>query len=204
MLGVHFWRGSRPLQPGRVGNEITQRGRLVSALRDRAATTNVIAMTAPTPPNGPPTPPHQPAADPSVPPVTQQKPAAATQTATSPVPPAPARSQPTPPPTTEKRPHLSYRQFLGRALTASLVAPIGFLLAGLAFFGLVAGCAAALSSQPVDTGPLSVTQHVDGVDGASNRILVVDVSGTILAEGGGLGPLGGVCLLYTSPSPRDS
>ena len=152
-------------------------------------------MTAPTPPNGPPTPPHQPGTEPSIPSIpsaSQQAPAAPTQTATAPVPPAPTPSAPAPPPTTDKKPHLSYRQFLGRALTASLVAPVGFLIAGLAFFGLVAGCAAALSSQPVDTGPLSVTQHVDGVDGASNRILVVDVSGTILAEGGGLGPFGGV------------
>ena len=72
-----------------------------------------------------------------------------------------------------------------------MVAPIGFLLAGLLFFGLIAGCTAALSSQPVDTGPLAVTQHVDGVDGASNVVLVVDVNGVILAEGGGLGPFGG-------------
>ena len=135
-------------------------------------------MTAPTPPHGPSAgSPHQPAASAPAPPAPQ--------------PPAPTASAPVPGPATGQKGHLSYGQFFGRALTASLVAPIGFLLAGLLFFGLIAGCTAALSSQPVDTGPLAVTQHVDGVDGASNVVLVVDVNGVILAEGGGLGPFGG-------------
>lgn len=81
---------------------------------------------------------------------------------------------------------------MGRALTASLVAPIGLIIAGVLFFAVLAGFAAALAGEPVDDGPLAVTTHVDGVDGADDLVLVVDVSGVILAEGGGLGPFGGV------------
>ena len=136
-------------------------------------TTKVVAMTTPTPP------PHEP--------VVGQ-----TAAPTQPPAPAPARPVTAPASTDGGKKHLSYGQFLGRALTASLVAPVGFLIAGLLFFGLVAGCAAALGSQQATaTGPLATTNHVDGVDGASNLVLVVDVRGVILAEGGGLGPFGG-------------
>jgi len=63
----------------------------------------------------------------------------------------------------------------------------------LAFFGLIAGCSAVLAggASTADTGPLASTQSVDGVAGASDVVLVVDVRGTILSEGGGAGPFGG-------------
>ena len=155
-------------------------------------------MTTPTEPGVPTPPPGQPTTPPiaPTPPPSQATPSSEPTAATQPAPPPaspPAQPIVQPAPTPEGKARLTYKQFLGRAITASLVAPIGFLLAGLLFFGLVAGCAAALGSQPVDDGPLSFSQHVDGVDGASDVVLVVDVNGVILAEGGGggLGPFGG-------------
>ncbi len=90
---------------------------------------------------------------------------------------------------------LSYGQFLARTLTASLVAPLGFLLTFLFFGFLFVGCTAALAgsgAQSVEVDPLASTEHIDGVDGATNVVLVIDVSGTILAEGAGAGPFGGL------------
>ena len=92
------------------------------------------------------------------------------------------------------KPHLSYWQFLIRAITAALVAPIGFAIATLIFFLLVAGCSAAIAgdaSSPTGDNPIAVTDHVDGDDGASDVVLVVDVEGAILADAGGAGPFGG-------------
>ncbi len=99
---------------------------------------------------------------------------------------------------TRQRPHLSYGQFLGRAVTASLVAPLGFLLAMFGLFALAAGCVAAIGSAAGDPAvvegqsPLASTTHLDGTAGADDVVLVVDVSGPILSSGGGLGPFGGV------------
>ncbi len=104
--------------------------------------------------------------------------------------PPPSLAPPTPP-----RPHLSYGQFLGRAVTAALVAPLGLLLSLLLLFGLAAGCTAALASGPSETAPtdpLASTKHIDGDNGADSIVLVVDVAGPILADGGGAGPFGGL------------
>ncbi len=114
--------------------------------------------------------------------------------AAAPVPPAPTAAQairvaPAP----AARSHLSYGQFLGRAITTALVAPIGFAIAVLGFFALIAGCTAAISGDaaPASSSPIAATSHIDGVDGADDLILVIDVQGTILADGAGLGPFGG-------------
>lgn len=91
--------------------------------------------------------------------------------------------------------HLSYGQFLGRAITAALVAPVGFVIVVFALFALVAGCAAALSAEavaPASSDPLALTEHVDGDNGADAVVLVVDVEGVILADAGGAGPFGGL------------
>ncbi len=79
-------------------------------------------------------------------------------------------------------------------ITAALVAPIGFAIATIMFFVLIAGCTAALTSgdsASVDDSPIAATDHIDGVDGAENVILVIDVEGVILADAGGAGPFGG-------------
>lgn len=91
--------------------------------------------------------------------------------------------------------HLSYWQFLIRAITAALVAPIGFAIATLLFFALIAGCTAAIAgdgASPTADNPIATTDHIDGDDGASDVVLVIDVEGVILADGGGAGPFGGV------------
>ena len=95
---------------------------------------------------------------------------------------------------TSGKTNLSYGQFFGRALTASLVAPLGFFIAGLLFFGLIAGCTAVFASGADDAaaGPVGSTASIDGVEGADDVVLVVDVSGTILAEGIGGGLFGNV------------
>jgi protease-4 len=95
---------------------------------------------------------------------------------------------------TTGRTHLSYGQFLGRAITAALVAPIGFAVATILFFALIAGCTAAISGSaaPSDSGPIGATDHIDGDEGADDVVLVVDVEGVILAESGGSGPFGGL------------
>lgn len=92
------------------------------------------------------------------------------------------------------RTHLSYGQFLGRAITAALVAPIGFAIATVAFFALIAGCTAAISGggAPQTSDPIGSTEHIDGKEGADDVVLVVDVEGVILADAGGAGPFGGV------------
>lgn len=92
------------------------------------------------------------------------------------------------------RSHLSYWQFLSRAITAAFLAPLGLILALFALFALFAGCAAVVSGAggTTDDGPISSTEHIDGVDGADNVILVINVEGVILADAGGAGPFGGV------------
>lgn len=96
----------------------------------------------------------------------------------------------------EGRRHLSYWQFLVRAVTAALVAPIGFAVAILLFFGVIAGCTAAIAGDSVSSSdnddPLASTDHIDGDAGADDVILVIDVAGVILADSGGLGPFGGL------------
>lgn len=115
---------------------------------------------------------------------------------TPPPPPAPTAAQAIATPSASSgRSHLSYGQFLGRAITTALVAPIGFAIAVLGFFALIAGCTAAISGDAASTDtndPISSTEHIDGTDGANNVILVIDVEGVILADGGGAGPFGGV------------
>lgn len=89
--------------------------------------------------------------------------------------------------------HLSYGQFLGRAVTAALVAPFGFAIATILFFLAIASCTAAISGDAatVSDSPIGSTEHIDGTDGADSVILVIDVQGVILADGSGLGPFGG-------------
>ena len=75
------------------------------------------------------------------------------------------------------------------------MAPLGLLLSLLLLFGLAAGCTAALASGPSETAPtdpLASTKHIDGDNGADSIVLVVDVAGPILADGGGAGPFGGL------------
>lgn len=113
----------------------------------------------------------------------------------SPPPPTAAQAIPPAPVLTSAKSHLSYGQFLGRAITAALVAPLGFILATFALFALIAGCTAAIAGDPaasVDDSPIGSTEHIDGVEGADDVILVIDVEGVILADGGGAGPFGGV------------
>ena len=130
-------------------------------------------------------------------------PPTATQTQATPTPPNYGAPQPPPAPVQQIAPapvatsgktNLSYGQFFGRALTASLVAPLGFFIAGLLFFGLIAGCTAVFASGADDAaaGPVGSTASIDGVEGADDVVLVVDVSGTILAEGIGGGLFGNV------------
>ncbi len=91
--------------------------------------------------------------------------------------------------------HLSYGQFLGRALTAALVAPIGFIVVLFGLVILAAGCTAALgagATGSTSSDPIAVTDHIDGDEGADAVILVVDVQGVILADDGGIGPFGGL------------
>jgi len=91
--------------------------------------------------------------------------------------------------------HLSYGQFLGRAVTAALVAPIGFFLLLFGLFVLAAGCTAAIAGDagaPTGGDPIAVTEHIDGDEGADDVILAVDVQGVILADDGGIGPFGGL------------
>lgn len=91
--------------------------------------------------------------------------------------------------------HLSYWQFLVRAITAALVAPIGFVIATLLFFLLIAGCSTAIAGDaaaPTDNNPISFTEHIDGTSGAGDVVLVVDVAGVILADAGSAGIFGGV------------
>ena len=111
----------------------------------------------------------------------------------SPPPPTPAAAIVTPA-APAARSHLSYGQFLGRSITAALVAPLGLAIGLVGFFALIAGCTAAIGGDaaPVDDSPIAITDHIDGVDGAEDLILVIDVEGVILADGGGLGPFGGV------------
>jgi protease-4 len=40
--------------------------------------------------------------------------------------------------------------------------------------------------------PIGSTEHIDGVDGADDLVLVIDVEGVILADAGGAGPFGGL------------
>jgi len=92
------------------------------------------------------------------------------------------------------RSHLSYGQFLGRAITTALVAPLGFAIAVIGFFALIAGCTAAIAGDSAANetdNPIGTTDHIDGVDGADNVILVISVEGVILADGSGAGPFGG-------------
>ncbi len=110
-------------------------------------------------------------------------------------PPPPSAAQAIPAAQTPSRSHLSYGQFLGRAITTALVAPIGFAIAVLGFFALIAGCTAAISGDAATAdadNAIGTTEHIDGVDGADDVILVIDVEGVILADGGGAGPFGGV------------
>ena len=116
-----------------------------------------------------------------------------------PAPPAPTPAAPNQAaaaaPVTVGKTNLSYGQFLGRTITASLVAPIGFGILLLVLFAVIAGFGAALAAgggEPVEADPLAITDHVDGVSGSDDVVLVVDVSGTILSEGAGAGPFGGV------------
>jgi protease-4 len=96
--------------------------------------------------------------------------------------------------TGQGRAHLSYWQFLVRAITAALVAPIGFAVATLLFFAVIAGCTAAITGDAAsdEDDPLASTEHIDGESGADSVILVVDVEGPILADDGGVGPFGGL------------
>ncbi len=93
------------------------------------------------------------------------------------------------------RAFLSYWQFLARAVTAALVAPFGILIVFLGFFALIAGCAAVVGGAGAssdENDPIASTEHIDGVDGADDVVLVVDVEGVILADAGGAGPFGGL------------
>lgn len=95
----------------------------------------------------------------------------------------------------QTRSHLGYGQFLLRTVTAALVAPIGFVIVIFAMFAFVAGCAAALSGAGASSDgddPIGSTEHIDGVDGADDLVLVIDVEGVILADAGGAGPFGGL------------
>lgn len=139
-------------------------------------------MTAPTPPPSDPS-----LGAPITPPVAPSQ-------ASAPPPPGPAQAIVAPAAPQAARSQLSYGQFLGRAITTALVAPIGFAIAVLGFFVFIAGCTAALSgnASAPSTSPISTTDHIDGVEGADDVILVIDVEGVILADGGGAGPFGGV------------
>lgn len=93
------------------------------------------------------------------------------------------------------RTHLGYWQFLLRAVTAALVAPIGFAVAILLLFAAIASCTAVISGDVTSSDgddPLASTEHIDGESGADRVILVVDVEGPILADSGGAGPFGGI------------
>lgn len=143
-------------------------------------------MTAPTPPPGtPPTDPraHTPASTAPTPPPPRPGDATAGPAAATAVGAAPTT------------PHLSYGQFLLRAITAALVAPVGFAVATLLFFVLIAGCTAAIAGDAAAPGgddPIANTEHIDGDDGADDVVLVIDVEGVILADAGGAGPFGGI------------
>jgi protease-4 len=85
---------------------------------------------------------------------------------------------------------LSFGQFLGRAVTVTLLAPVGLFLAPLTFVVLlVLVVAAAVTVQGDD--PLLAAPSIGGSPGAGDWVLVVPVQGPILVDAGGLGPFGG-------------
>ncbi len=123
------------------------------------------------------------------PPATGAAPSASGNVATA----APV-TQTTAPTATVGKTHLSYGQFLGRAITASLVAPIGLAIAAVVLVAVIAGIVGALAGGGAPTNandPIAITDHIDGADGSDDVVLVVDVNGVILAEGSGGGPFGG-------------
>ena len=86
---------------------------------------------------------------------------------------------------------LSFGQFLGRAVTVTLLAPVALFVAPMVlivFFAVVIG--AAFSGTSDD--PLLTASSIGGDAGARDWVLVVPVEGPILADSGGLGPFGGV------------
>jgi protease IV len=86
---------------------------------------------------------------------------------------------------------LSFGQFLGRAITIAVLAPVSLMIVPLVFtvlFGLVLTAAA---TAPLDD-PLLAAVSIGGEPLAEDWVLVVPVEGPILANGGGLGPFGGL------------
>lgn len=114
----------------------------------------------------------------------------------SPPPPAgPTLPPPSPPPAAppDSRSGLSYGQFLGRAVTVTVLAPVALLVGPLILLLiLVAMIGAAVGdTESTDTTDLASTESIGGDDGADDWVLVVDVEGPILLDGGGSTPFGG-------------
>ncbi|MCP4085125.1 MAG: S49 family peptidase [Actinomycetia bacterium] len=89
---------------------------------------------------------------------------------------------------------MSYGQFLGRAVTVTVLAPLALVVGPLILlFILLAAVGAAIGgATEVDDSALSSTESIGGNDGADEWILVVEVEGPILLDGGGAGPFGGL------------
>jgi protease-4 len=85
---------------------------------------------------------------------------------------------------------LSFGQFVGRAVTVNLLAPVGLFLAPLAFLVLLGLLVAAAVTVQGDD-PLLAASSIGGDPGAGDWVLVVPVEGPILIDAGGLGPFGG-------------
>ncbi len=86
---------------------------------------------------------------------------------------------------------LSFGQFLGRALTVAVLAPLSLIVVPVAFLMLLGVALTAAATAPLDD-PLLAAVSIGGEPLADDWVLVVPVEGPILANGGGLGPFGGM------------
>ncbi len=103
----------------------------------------------------------------------------------------PPPGPPAPPPSS--RSGLSYGQFLGRAATVTFLAPLALVVGPLVLLILLGGLigAAIGSGDSNNSSELASTESIGGDDGNDDWILVVEVEGPILLDGGGAIPFGG-------------
>jgi protease-4 len=93
-----------------------------------------------------------------------------------------------------ERRHLSYGQFLARAVTITVLAPLALVaLSVITLLPLIAiGVVLGSGTPAVDDGDrIGATEHVTGDDGADAVVLAVPISGPIVTDGGGGGLFGG-------------
>ncbi|MCP5029169.1 MAG: S49 family peptidase [Actinomycetia bacterium] len=88
---------------------------------------------------------------------------------------------------------MSYGQFLGRAVTVTVLAPVAVVVGPLVLLLLFVGIigAAIGGTDTTDESDLASTESIGGDDGADDWVLVIEVEGPILLDGGGAIPFGG-------------